>query len=65
MLEIDSGNIELYQLIFKVLTGLGVNRSLIENHLKKYSKRDFEFKLSKQVADYLESFNFKDFLKRR
>jgi VanZ family protein len=44
---------------------LPVDTIYINKHLRRYSRRDFKYKLSKNVEEFLKVKDYKEFLNRR
>eukprot|EP00347_Sterkiella_histriomuscorum_P012277 403369208 len=67
ILTLHNGLKEIYQLVFKEITGLSIGQIFIERHLSRYSKRDY-FEQKQPSKDVLEYFkvkgDYKEFLKR-
>ena len=55
LLKIKNGVQEIYQLMFKEITGLSIGQIYIERHLQKYSHMDFyeTRKPTKEVLRFL------------
>ncbi|CDW77413.1 UNKNOWN [Stylonychia lemnae] len=67
ILTLHNGLKEIYQLMFKEITGLSIGQIYIEKHLSKYSKRDyFEMnKPSKEVVEFMKAKgDIKEFMRK-
>jgi hypothetical protein len=49
IISLKDGISELYQIVFKELTGILVDNIYINRHLKRYSKKDFNYNMLKSV----------------
>ena len=57
ILTLHNGLKEIYQLMFKEITGLSIGQIYIEKHLARYSKRDYfeNNKPSKEIAEFMKA----------
>ena len=63
IVQIHDGVRQIYQLMFKELTGLSIGGIYLDKHLQKYSKRDFFARFGNaQIEDYFKTKNYKDYL---